>query len=886
MAKKKIYIFIAILLLQFSATAQYIISGVVKDSLNKPIEGATILLCKLNQEQIYKFAIAGKTGEFTISVNLKIDSFTLKVNALGYEKFQKKISNLSHNQTIILFSGATLLPSVIIKSQPVNIRGDTTNYTISHFSNKADLVIGDVLAKIPGIEIDGNGRISYNGKPISNYYIDGMDLLGSQYNIANTSIPKDIVEQVQILNKHQSIRILDSVNTSTNVALNLKLKNKAKNRYIGKIKLGAGVLPLLWDNSLTVLNFRKRNQTLAAYKNNNTGETLSLELSENISIQKAGESGPEDDKENLLNTLSMSTPKIATNRYLNNVSHLGHINVLNTLKNTAALRLNISFFKDKIERVSEINTTYYYPTETFTLVEKNNIIKHEKLISGSVNYLLNKSNIYVSNNFKSMIDLADDDVITFNNSAVKQVLKNPFYKYSNYFIVKKNWKKLIYSFNSGTIFSKMPQQLDIYPGQFTKALNQNQPFYKLNQEVSISKLSSDNFFSVFQKLKNVYQETKVGFIYTSRHLNSGIEKTTTQTQPLLVDSLSNDLYGRTAKLYFVSNTVIKKGRKQVEITLPIEKYFAIINNNTTGVAKPYEYFFFNPDVNLLLPLNSKWDFQLGFSNKKTIGTITQTYHGYIINNYRTLSRNDSILPELKTNSVNTSLSYKNPIKGLFFFTNATFNFNNKNILYTQQLADGLINNIAILKPNRQTNILVFTYLNKYFIKERTNISINYNFNWQEGQQILQNQLLKISSLGNEWKLIVKYSKLSWLSIDNTFIYTKFKNKLKSNLPAYAPILTSMFQEKLRASFFIKDNFFTFLNAEVYQNSGTGTITRSYFFGDAGINYKFKRLAVEATLNNIGNTKSYETIQLNANYRQNAQYNLRHRSLLIRCYFSL
>jgi hypothetical protein len=173
MAKKKIYIFIAILLLQFSATAQYIISGVVKDSLNKPIEGATILLCKLNQEQIYKFAIAGKTGEFTISVNLKIDSFTLKVNALGYEKFQKKISNLSHNQTIILFSGATLLPSVIIKSQPVNIRGDTTNYTISHFSNKADLVIGDVLAKIPGIEIDGNGRISYNGKPISNYYIDG-----------------------------------------------------------------------------------------------------------------------------------------------------------------------------------------------------------------------------------------------------------------------------------------------------------------------------------------------------------------------------------------------------------------------------------------------------------------------------------------------------------------------------------------------------------------------------------------------------------------------------------------------------------------------------------------------------------------------------------------
>ena len=885
MAKKELYIFIAILLLPFSAPAQYIISGVVKDSLNKPIEGATILLCKLNQEQIYKFAIAGKTGEFTISVNLNTDSVTLKANVLGYAKFQKNISNSSQHQTIILFTAASLLPTVTIKSQPINIRGDTTNYTVSHFSNKADLVIGDVLAKIPGIEIDGNGRISYNGKPISNYYIDGMDLLGSQYNIANTSIPNDIVEQVQILNKHQAIKILDSVNTSTNVALNLKLKNKAKNRYIGKIKLGTGALPLLWDNSFTVLNFRKKSQTIAAYKNNNTGESLGLELSENISIQKTGESGPEDDKESMLNTLSMNTPKIATNRYLDNVSHLGYINVINTLKNTASLRLNISLFKDRIKRVSEINTTYYYPTDTFSLVEKNNIIKHEKIISGSVNYLLNKSNIYVSNNFKSMIDLADDDVITFNNSAVKQVLKNPFYKYSNYFTVKKNWKKLIYSVNSATIFLKMPQQLDIYPGQFAKALNQNQPFSKLNQEVVISKFSTDNFFSVYQKAKNIYQETKIGFTYTSRHLNSGIEKTTTQTEPLSADSLSNDLYGRTAKLYLVSKTVIKKRKKQFEITLPIEKYFATINNNTTGSSKPYEYFFFNPDVNLLLPLNSKWDFQLGFSNKKTIGSLTQTYHGYIINNYRTLSRNDSILPELKTNSFNTSLSYKNPLKGLFFFTNASFNFNNKNLLYTQQFADGLINNIAILKPNRQTNILVFTYLNKYFIKERTNISINYNINWQEGQQNLQNQLVKISSLGNEWKFIVKYSKLRWLSIDNTFIYTKYKNKLKSNLTEYNPIVTSMFQEKLRASFFVTDKFFMFMNTDFYQNKGTNSVSRNYFFGDVGINYKFKKLSVEATFNNISNTKMYETIQLDANYRQNTEYDLRPRYLLIRSYFN-
>ena len=48
------------------------------------------------------------------------------------------------------------------------------------------MTLQDALKKVPGIEVEDNGGIKYNGKSISNFYINGMDLLGGKYNLATT----------------------------------------------------------------------------------------------------------------------------------------------------------------------------------------------------------------------------------------------------------------------------------------------------------------------------------------------------------------------------------------------------------------------------------------------------------------------------------------------------------------------------------------------------------------------------------------------------------------------------------------------------------------------------------------------------------------------------
>jgi hypothetical protein len=64
-----------------------------------------------------------------------------------------------------------------------------------------------------------DGKISYNGKAISNLYIGGDNLLDDKYNIATSSIPNGVVDKVQVMENHQPIKMLKDKVVSEDVAL-------------------------------------------------------------------------------------------------------------------------------------------------------------------------------------------------------------------------------------------------------------------------------------------------------------------------------------------------------------------------------------------------------------------------------------------------------------------------------------------------------------------------------------------------------------------------------------------------------------------------------------------------------------------------------------------
>ena len=94
----------------------------------------------------------------------------------------------------------------MVKSQKLWGNRDTLNYLVSAYTRGKDRSIGDVLQKLPGITIEDNGVIKYQGNPINHFYIENLDMLQGRYNLATQGIKAEDVATVQVLENHEHIR--------------------------------------------------------------------------------------------------------------------------------------------------------------------------------------------------------------------------------------------------------------------------------------------------------------------------------------------------------------------------------------------------------------------------------------------------------------------------------------------------------------------------------------------------------------------------------------------------------------------------------------------------------------------------------------------------------
>ena len=225
------YIIILTLLLgAFPTLSQTRITGRVLDKAGSPSEGF-VTLSLPGESTILNYADIDTKGIYTLTYTGKADSLCVRVSGFMIGNYVKVVANKSQIVDFNVEEREVELKEVSIKADPVTIKGDTTDYLVGAYAEQGDRVIGDVLKKIPGIEVSGSGGISYNGKPISKFYVEEMDMLHGRYGLAVNNLSADDVSKVQVMEHHQPIKMLQGRAYSEDVAVNLKLKDKAKGTY-------------------------------------------------------------------------------------------------------------------------------------------------------------------------------------------------------------------------------------------------------------------------------------------------------------------------------------------------------------------------------------------------------------------------------------------------------------------------------------------------------------------------------------------------------------------------------------------------------------------------------------------------------------------------------
>ena len=127
-----------------------------------------------------KFTSSKSDGDFAITMP-SVTGCRLEVSMMSFAKQSVALDSIGLPLTVYMEPGSIQLKEVAVKADRIREQGDTITYNVGGFAQQQDRSIGDVLKRMPGIDVANNGKIQYQGEDINKFYIEGSDLLGGKY---------------------------------------------------------------------------------------------------------------------------------------------------------------------------------------------------------------------------------------------------------------------------------------------------------------------------------------------------------------------------------------------------------------------------------------------------------------------------------------------------------------------------------------------------------------------------------------------------------------------------------------------------------------------------------------------------------------------------------
>lgn len=186
------------------AMAQVRIIGTVKTEAGEPVFNASVVLMRPSDSMTVAYTFTNDKGFYEVFNKSEEKQLMLTIYGFNVRRASKIIGNKEQTIDFVVVEEAIQLREVSVKSGKMWGNNDTVNYIVDTFRDTTDLVIADVLKKMPGIEVKDDGKVEYKGKAISKFYIENMDMLQGRYNLATTSIPASDVASVQVMENHQA----------------------------------------------------------------------------------------------------------------------------------------------------------------------------------------------------------------------------------------------------------------------------------------------------------------------------------------------------------------------------------------------------------------------------------------------------------------------------------------------------------------------------------------------------------------------------------------------------------------------------------------------------------------------------------------------------------
>ncbi|MBS1629047.1 MAG: TonB-dependent receptor [Bacteroidetes bacterium] len=235
-----------LLCLPFFARGQaFTIRGSVSDTgIDRPLWRASVSLINAKDSILSSFTRTDTTGHFSLKAD-SAGSYFLLIAYPGYADYIDLL-NLQQNlnlKPIALASRAHLLQEFVFtkRASAIAVKGDTIEFAADSFSAGSGASVEDMLKRLPGLQVDKDGKITAQGEQVKKVLVDGEEFFSDDPAVVTQNLQAAVVDKVQVYDKKSDQALFTGIDDGDlTKTINLMLKEDKKKGLIGKVEAGGG----------------------------------------------------------------------------------------------------------------------------------------------------------------------------------------------------------------------------------------------------------------------------------------------------------------------------------------------------------------------------------------------------------------------------------------------------------------------------------------------------------------------------------------------------------------------------------------------------------------------------------------------------------------------
>lgn len=222
-----------------------VVSGRVNDSAGEPLVEATVKLLSARDSAFVKGTTADSRGRFRIS-GVNPGKYIVQCTYIGYNAAYSNVTvgdDPVRVKPIVMGESSVMLGEttvVGVKTQ-VKVMEDTVEFNADSYKTQPNAVVEDLLKRLPGVEVDSDGKITANGKEVTKILIDGKEFFSDDPKVASKNLPVEMVDKLQVVDRKSDLARLTGVDDGEDeTVINLTVKKGMKNGWFGHAEAGYG----------------------------------------------------------------------------------------------------------------------------------------------------------------------------------------------------------------------------------------------------------------------------------------------------------------------------------------------------------------------------------------------------------------------------------------------------------------------------------------------------------------------------------------------------------------------------------------------------------------------------------------------------------------------